>query len=121
MAVAEVVFAKVAVKVLLAAMLVNPAHPAFEDGEEALDGVSGHVAPRVLLLGAVDPLMGLKLLTGNAVVVGLIGVQAAREHDVFEQRLGDGRGVQLVDMDRPRAAAPFKERGHLAWFRCRAS
>jgi hypothetical protein len=24
-------------------------------------------------------------------------------------------------MDRPRAAAPFKERGHLAWFRCRAS
>ncbi len=38
-AVAEIELGKVAVQVMLAAVLVDAAHPAFEDREEAFDGV----------------------------------------------------------------------------------
>ena len=38
-AVAKIELGEIAVQVLLAAMLVDALHPAFEDREEALDGV----------------------------------------------------------------------------------
>ena len=51
---------KVAVKVLLGAVLVDAAHPALDDGEVELDGVAVNLAPDVLAGGMVDGLEGGK-------------------------------------------------------------
>ena len=53
--VAEIELGEVAVKVLFGAPLIDAAHPAFEDAEEAFDGVSVNVATAIFA-GAVEHL-----------------------------------------------------------------
>jgi hypothetical protein len=81
-AVPEIELGKVAVKVLLAAMLIDAFHPAFEDGKEAFDGVGRyHTAiigfADIFLLAVVDALVAGEALADIAVSVGFIRYQRA--------------------------------------------
>ena len=52
--IAEIELGKVAMQMIFAAMLVNPAHPALEDGEEAFGAVHMGRAANVFLVLVVD-------------------------------------------------------------------
>jgi hypothetical protein len=50
-------------QLLLAAVLIDALHAAFEDREEAFDRIGGYVAARVFLVRMVDRLMRRELAT----------------------------------------------------------
>src|SRR5262245_33091044 len=71
--VAEVVFRQIAVKVLLAAMLVDALHAALEDREITLDRVRGDGAAHVFLGGVVDRFVASEILVEAAMPTRFIG------------------------------------------------
>lgn len=78
--IAEVELGKVARKVLLATMLVDPAHTAFEDTEEAFDGVGVGRAiggADIFVLRMVHPYVFGEVLTGATICLVVVGKQAA--------------------------------------------
>lgn len=76
----EVELCKVARKVLLATMLVDPAHTALEDTEEAFDGVGVGRAvgsADVFVLRMVHPYVLGEVLTGATICLVVVGKKAA--------------------------------------------
>lgn len=55
--VAKIELRKIAVKVLLRAVLIDALHAAFEDAEIAFDGVGVDSAPHILALGMINGLV----------------------------------------------------------------
>jgi hypothetical protein len=106
----EVEFGKVVVQVLLVAMLVDAAHAALEHREEAFDGVGGHVAPRIFLLGVVHGLVGHEVRANPLVHAVLVGVQAAFLGDVLANDAGHLGGIGTLDVERANLAATLDQR-----------
>lgn len=96
-AVAEVKFRKIAVQVLLAAMLIDAAHAALEDEEAALDGVREHVAAHLLSSGVIDDLMAGERLADGLVDFGLISDQTGFLGDVRLHNRLDVAADHLVE------------------------
>jgi hypothetical protein len=70
MVVAEVKFLQLAVKVLLAAMLIDALHAAFENAEVAFNGVGVNVAANVFLGAVADGFV-------SRVFLARLGIEAA--------------------------------------------
>lgn len=73
--VAEVKFREIAVQMLLAAVLIDAAHPALEDREEALDRIGLHVAADIFVVRMRDGFMGGELATDRGIEAAFVGAQ----------------------------------------------
>ena len=103
-AVAELELRQIAVQMLLAAMLLHAAHPAFEDAESAFNGVRGDVAAHVFLVIVMHRAMLRKLTAYALIHPRFVGHQAGftrkiGKHDRLDFRSG------LFDMDKAAATA----------------
>ena len=74
MIVAEVILGKVAMQVLLAAMLIDALHAALEETEIAFDRVGRYIATGIFLDGVFDRFVGGKVLSGTMIQVAFIGM-----------------------------------------------
>jgi hypothetical protein len=61
-------------QMLLFAMLIHAAHPAFEDREIAFNSIRGYVAACVLFLWVIERFMRRKFLANLAVKAAFIGL-----------------------------------------------
>ena len=78
----EIELGKVAVQMLLAAVLIDALHAALEDREATLDGVGIDIATAIFPDRVIDGLVGCELLAENLVEPGLIGDQTRFLGDV---------------------------------------
>src|SRR5690348_8791435 len=99
MVIAEVEFSKVAVQMLLAAMLIDALHAALEDRKEAFDRVRMHKAATVFTASVVDYGMGLKKLVEIVVLTGVIGHHVRLAGNILPHNRHDRRLIGLIDME----------------------
>ena len=104
MSVTEIKLGKVAMQVLLAAMLIGAFHPAFEDRKEAFNRVRVNVAAHILVCAVADKIMACEISVDAAIVISLIGDHAGFLGDVFAQDRFDGEGFKIVNNDGASAA-----------------
>lgn len=106
--VAELELGKVAVQMVLGAMLIHAAHTALEDGERTLNGVrvDGAVVEIDIVESGMDGrAMLAELATNLAVHLGFVGHQARFAADVVENdRVNVGSGA-VLDMEPAALAA----------------
>ena len=98
MVVAELEFRKVAVQVLLSAVLVDAVHPALEDAERPLDrfGVDG--AADILVGRVLDRLVAAHLRADLDVEAALVGHQSGFTSDILADDASDRLLVSALDM-----------------------
>lgn len=114
-AVAEIIFRQIAVKVPFAAKLVNADHAALENAEIALSGVDGvdgsgnSVAIRPFLAAVIHFAMSGKFLADLSVLSSLVGHQVRRAGNVGADDRRKIVFLDALDMERSRATPPFNE------------
>ena len=108
-AVPEIELDEIAVKVPLRAMLIDADHPAFEDAEEALDGLGVGVSPNPFLFGVINGFMAGEAPADRAVHMRLIGAQMAGSIGVVENDLADFASGDGLDLHRACLAAALNE------------
>jgi len=117
-AISEIKFGKVAVKVLLAAPLINPDHAAFENAVEALDsiGANAHsgfaVCVTVLTARMIHNAVTGELMTETRVAVGLIGHDVAFARDVLANDRNNLFLGRVLNMEAAGAAFALNEGQH---------
>lgn len=114
-AVAEIVFRKISVKMLLAAMLVNSDHAALEDGEIALGAIhaeqgSGNAVPiRIFFAAMIHLAVACKLFSNLGILIGFVGHKVRFARDVCAKNWGQIGLLDALDVERSRFAAPFDQ------------
>lgn len=83
-------------QVVLAAVLADALHAAFEDGEEAFDRVGMSVAANVFILGVFHRLMAGERCAKRAIPPGFIGHHVGVAGDVLARDGQNGFAVHLV-------------------------
>lgn len=97
--VTEIEFRKIAFQVLFSAVLIDTLHAAFEDREEAFNGVGADVATGILAFTVIYTLMAGILFAGFAVQHRLVGHKIGIARNVGEQDFTDCLAVRLVHME----------------------
>ena len=72
-------------------MLIDAGHPAFEDREEAFDGLSVGVTAHPFLTGMINRFVASEPSADRTINVRLIGAQMAGGVGVVENNLGEPR------------------------------
>jgi hypothetical protein len=107
--VAEIKLSHVAVKVTLAAMLIDAGHAALEDGEVAFNRVRVDIAPGIFLFAVFDGVMSREFSAKGPIQAALIRQQATFPADIGEHDRRDiGHGGTL-DMERAHHAAALDQ------------
>ena len=110
-AVAEIEFREITVKVLLLAVLVNALHPAFEDAVVSFDGVGVGfeaglaVGVAVFLAAMIDGRVIRERAAKTGVVRGFVGHHMAFARKVFAHERRDAGDGRAVNVERARRAA----------------
>lgn len=110
--VAEIEFRDVAVRMVLAAVLIDALHSALEDREVASDRVGVDIAAHILVLAVLDRIMGRILGADLPVEAAFVGHEAAFAADVLTEQGHDVRDRRLIDMERTDHAATLDEAEH---------
>jgi len=95
----EIELRKIAVKVLLIALLIDTPHPALERVEEAFNGVRGYVAASIFLLEMHNPLMSGELLADSPLHAAFVGMEAAFTVHILAHEFGNVLNVSLLGIE----------------------
>src|SRR5258708_678475 len=113
-AIAEIEFGKIAVQVVVAAMLIDTFHTAFEDREEALDGVGMHgpiFARNVLAKHMTGEAVIREMQAQIFVLSRIISHYARARVDVRLQDGKQGAHLQVIDHDATRFPGAAVDQG----------
>ena len=102
---AEIEFGEVTVRMLLAAALVDPGHPALEDTEEAFCAVHMGFTTRPFLNYVIYAAVSRKAPSDSAVGMAFVGHQFAAGIGVVEHSGAKSARLQIVHFDRSSRAA----------------
>src|SRR5205823_6537105 len=111
-AVAEIELRQIPVKMLLAAELINAAHPAFEDRKEAFDGVGIGVAAHILANPVLHRTMLGEVVSKVAIGGRLISHNVALAVEISLNDWQDGRHANALNDHRTALAAALDKRQH---------
>src|SRR5207248_7807780 len=108
-AVPEIELGEITVQMAVATMLINSAHAAFEDREEALNGVGARLAAHPFAASMHDVIVPSELATDTAIELRLVGIQDAVTLEVLANDAADVALVHPVRMDGTGAPAALDE------------